>query len=687
MRIKTLYFKSIFRFIIVSLLAFSLTLFNSAPILAQFTFAPASTESKTGKSQSIWNLNQTYTCGDVICSNVVIDGEQILTVASYPEAKKDDNLYFSADQRASQIQSTIRRIIQSRVELLVDASPMATFTPDLSKAQKIPSQMSQIIEEKQSDSAQNQPNLSQFSDTFEPEFVDIKIGILNGETVLYTPNQPGITQQKILTITRLDRLYYGQSIDELAKNWQESIQKQLTLSIKERLENAKNPLKKLQNILRIFLIVLAFSLAIWLVQRRVRKLYRSKRHELHKLHQSLQVDPESIINKGIKANPVDNNIQAKHSLSFSGSLWNVPLAHLALSLQVQAFLDKIPAFTLKRQNILKQQQNFIYLIRILLFWVQLFLWFFGVAAIFSVYPSTRNYELILIIQLFILPLIWLFVTLADRVSDFFTDYLLNRWAEEEQLTNPTEKRYSLRVNTYSPAIKKATTTFFWGLGIFLTIQLLGIPTELIASAGFIGLVVTYFSQNLIKDFFNGALILITDRYVVGDVIAVGDFSGVVEKMNLYITELRNLNGELITIQNGSIGTVINMTKDWSRVNFEVVIAYDSDIDKVMKILKTVADKMQQESDWNDLFLEPLSILGVDELDDKGIKIRALIKTPPLQQWAVGREFRYRLKQAFDQAGINIGIPQQKLYFNRSQNTINSNSNHQNHYSSSEHSSN
>jgi small conductance mechanosensitive channel len=130
-----------------------------------------------------------------------------------------------------------------------------------------------------------------------------------------------------------------------------------------------------------------------------------------------------------------------------------------------------------------------------------------------------------------------------------------------------------------------------------------------------------------------------------------------------------------------------MTKDWSRVNFEIVVAYQSDIDKVMKILTTVADKMQKESDWNNLFLEPLSILGVDELDHSGIKIRALIKTPPLQQWSVGREFRYRVKQAFDQAGIQIGIPQQKLYFNRSQNLIHSNSNHQDHYSSSAQSSN
>ncbi|MGB3532629.1 MAG: mechanosensitive ion channel domain-containing protein [Microcoleaceae cyanobacterium] len=669
----------IFRSLLIAILTFSLILLSSSSVVAQFTFLPPTTASQADNSKSIWNLNRTYSCGEVICSNVIIDGKEVLTVASYPEARENDSAYFSADVRASKIQSTIRRIIRSRVKLLVDDFPVTQFTPDLSQAQEIPSQVGNIIEKKQSESNSNQQNTSQLPDNFKANSVEIKTGILNGETVIYAPRQPGITQQKILTVTRLDSLYAAQSIPDLAATWQENIQKQLTASIQERLEIANNPLRRLWRILRRFLFVLALSLAVWLVQQRVRKTYRYKRRELHQLYQSLQVDPESIIHKAIKANIKTNKTQHKAQSSrqpFSALLWNVPLAQLALSLQAQAFLEKIPIFTLKRQNILKQQQNFIYLVRILLFWVQLFLWFFGIASMFTIYPETRDYEQILLIQVIILPIIWLFVTLADRISDFFTDHLLNRWAEEEQLTNPTEKRYSLRVNTYSPAIKKATTTLFWTLGFFWTIQLLGVPTHLIASAGFIGLLVTYFSQNMIKDFFNGALILLTDRYVLGDVIAVGDVSGVVEKMNLYITELRNLNGELITIPNGLIGTVINMTKDWSRVNFEVVVAYDSDLDKVMNILESIAEEMQQESDWNNLFLEPLSILGVDKLDHTGITIRALIKTPPLQQWAVGREFRYRVKQAFDQAGINIGIPQQKLYFDRNKNTITLNSNHQ-----------
>lgn len=143
--------------------------------------------------------------------------------------------------------------------------------------------------------------------------------------------------------------------------------------------------------------------------------------------------------------------------------------------------------------------------------------------------------------------------------------------------------------------------------------------------------------------------------------------------------MRNLDGELISIPNGSIQTVRNLTKDWSRVNFEIVIAYNSDISQAMKVIKQVAGDMQAETDWADLFLEPISILGIDEVAHTGIKIRAIIKTQPLQQWAVGRELRYRVKQAFDQQEIQIGVPQQTLQVQSTEPLLHFPNPHQNHY--------
>jgi small conductance mechanosensitive channel len=121
-----------------------------------------------------------------------------------------------------------------------------------------------------------------------------------------------------------------------------------------------------------------------------------------------------------------------------------------------------------------------------------------------------------------------------------------------------------------------------------------------------------------------------------------------------------LDGEAITIPNGSVGIVRNMTKDWSRVNFSVLIAYDADLNRAMELIKETAAEMRKEPAWETIITDDLQMLGVDELSHQGVLIRALIRTQPIKQWDVAREFRRRLKLVFEQEGIGIGVPQQSL---------------------------
>ncbi len=216
----------------------------------------------------------------------------------------------------------------------------------------------------------------------------------------------------------------------------------------------------------------------------------------------------------------------------------------------------------------------------------------------------------------------------------------------------------VRVSTYSPALKGASTFLFILLGLYLTVKFLEIDTAILASAGGAALVIGFFSRNILEDMLNGALILWTDRYAIGDVIKVGELSGFVENMNLYTTQLRGAEGRLITIPNGQISTVENLTKDWSRVDLVIEIAYNADTQKAIKIIEQVAQQMGSEPQWQDTILEPATILGVDRVAHTGVTIQVWLKTQPIKQWAVGREFRLRIKQAFDQAGISPGVPQQ-----------------------------
>ena len=160
---------------------------------------------------------------------------------------------------------------------------------------------------------------------------------------------------------------------------------------------------------------------------------------------------------------------------------------------------------------------------------------------------------------------------------------------------------------------------------------------------------------------NGLLILSTDRYAIGDVIEVNGMGGGVEDMNVYTTSLRNLDGQLIVIPNSKISAVINSSKDWSRVNFTVRVAWDADLLKTIEIIQQVMEQLQSDPELQEKILEPGEILGIDEVSHEGILIRMLIKTQPKEQWFVGRKLRIRLKQAFDAAGISLGVPQREIW--------------------------
>jgi moderate conductance mechanosensitive channel len=184
---------------------------------------------------------------------------------------------------------------------------------------------------------------------------------------------------------------------------------------------------------------------------------------------------------------------------------------------------------------------------------------------------------------------------------------------------------------------------------------------LVAGAGIIGLAISFAAQSLIKDMINGFLILLEDQYAVGDVIAIGTVSGFVENMNLRITQLRNSEGQLITIPNSTITVVQNLSKDWSRVDLAIDLAYGTDPDHALAVIRELAQEMYNDGDWGAKMPDPPEVLGIDEVNHNGLLIRVWIKTLPLQQWIVAREFRRRLVLALGREGLSIGVPQQSLW--------------------------
>ena len=259
-------------------------------------------------------------------------------------------------------------------------------------------------------------------------------------------------------------------------------------------------------------------------------------------------------------------------------------------------------------------------------------------------------------------LTYLLIRISNLLIERFSGFLK---AREFAMLRPYQ-RMDLRVSTVSRVLKNVAGIIWFSLGFLTILSSIGFDlVPLLAGAGIIGLAISFAAQGLIKDVINGFLIILEDQYAVGDVIVVGNLGGLVENMNLRITQIRNNEGQLITIPNSSIAIVQNLSKDWARVDLTIRIAYDTDPDHALHILKDLAQEIYQESVWRSKIIDPPEVLGIDELEHSGMLIRIWIKTEPLQQWAVSREFRRRLKLRMEKEGLAIGIPQQTFLLENS----------------------
>src|SRR5215470_8784878 len=146
----------------------------------------------------------------------------------------------------------------------------------------------------------------------------------------------------------------------------------------------------------------------------------------------------------------------------------------------------------------------------------------------------------------------------------------------------------------------------------------------LASAGIAGLAVGFGAQSLVKDIISGFFILFEDQYGVGDVVKIGDQSGVVEKMTLRATVLRNLEGQVYVVPNGNIQHVVVMTKEWARAVLDVTVSHKQELSKVFETLKRVGAGLAR--DWPDRVLEQPTILGVEKIDESGVTVRSIVKT-------------------------------------------------------------
>lgn len=235
------------------------------------------------------------------------------------------------------------------------------------------------------------------------------------------------------------------------------------------------------------------------------------------------------------------------------------------------------------------------------------------------------------------------------VASRFVDRLVERHGRREVLF--TEER---RLQTLAGLAKSLIRYAVYFIVAVTVLDLSGVETRsILLGAGVAGLAVGFGAQNLVRDVLSGVFILLEDQFSVGDYISLGTIDGIVEEMGLRTTRIRAFGGEVHIIPNGTIERVTNFSRGSIRVLFEVEIAYEEDTSRVIGIVQEVLDRFAAESE---VVTEGPKVLGVSQLGQSGVSLMVWAKVKPMEQWAVGRELRLRIKEAFDRAGIEIPYP-------------------------------
>jgi len=223
-------------------------------------------------------------------------------------------------------------------------------------------------------------------------------------------------------------------------------------------------------------------------------------------------------------------------------------------------------------------------------------------------------------------------------------------------------------------IKKRTDTLssvFIDVGMIGTgiIVLLTILAEVginvgpaLAGLGVAGIAIGFGAQSLIKDIFNGFLILLENQYGIGDIVKVAGVIGLVQEVGLRRTVLRDLDGILHSVPNSEIGIASNYTREWSRINMNISVGYGEDLRHVIQVVNRVGKGLTADPEWTSRIIKAPEVLRVDAFDDSGIAIKILGETEAGQQWNVLGELRLRLKEVFDKEGIEIPWPHTKVFF-------------------------
>ena len=253
--------------------------------------------------------------------------------------------------------------------------------------------------------------------------------------------------------------------------------------------------------------------------------------------------------------------------------------------------------------------------------------------------------------------------LLYRLTRLLMPKMAGRWVSQRGRGRRAREELKKRRHTLSGVLNRWATILIVVVAILMILSEIGISvTPLLATAGVAGIVIGFGAQGVVKDMLRGIFIVSQNLYNSGDVVKVAGITGLVEDVSVWRTTMRDLDGIVHTIPSGEITTVSNYTKEWSRVNLNIPVAYGENLDHVTEVINRVGIELAKDETFGPMIIGTPRVLRVDNFGDSGIEIKVLGETKPSKQWDVMGELRKRIKKAFDEEGIEIPWPHIKLYF-------------------------
>jgi small-conductance mechanosensitive channel len=269
----------------------------------------------------------------------------------------------------------------------------------------------------------------------------------------------------------------------------------------------------------------------------------------------------------------------------------------------------------------------------------------------SAFTSWSTFSLANLLHLVVIIIVAL---LLNRVLRVFTKLLVRPATSQSRAAQSREQQ----TRTVAGVLYSAGSKIVWGVAILTALTEFGINiTPIAALAGLASLALGFGAQNLVRDVITGFYIVLEDQYVVGDTVQVGDTLGRVEHVTLRRTVVRDPRGALVTLSNGDIRTVANLSRDWSQAFVDIALAPETPIEKTLVALEAAAAELRSDPAWSQALVDGPRILGVQSIDRAAATVRLQVRTAPTRQDEVARELRRRIHIEFQRQNIPLAIVQ------------------------------